>query len=251
MNKSTLSRVFRGFSALLAITPVAVFAATGCAAGEGAEDDGMEVVSSDDSAISGLNSVHTGEGTYYATVDTNGHCSFGNGTSTLFGAMNHTDYENSAACGMCARITGPNGSVKVKITNECPECAPGDIDLSQDAFTKLAPLSKGRIPISWVYERCDTTGPLVYHYKDGTHQYWNAVQIRNSKTGIAKLEAQVNGQFISLPRESYNYFIANSGLGPGPYTFRITDVYGAVITESGVPFKANADVPSPGSKQFP
>jgi hypothetical protein len=39
------------------------------------------------------------------------------------------------------------------------------------------------------------------------------------------------------------------GMGPGPYTFRVTDVNGAVIEDSGVPFNENGD--SVGTNQFP
>jgi expansin (peptidoglycan-binding protein) len=33
----------------------------------------------------------------------------------------------------------------------------------------------------------------------------------------------------------YNYFVASSGIGPGPYTFRVTDMYGHVLTDTGIP----------------
>lgn len=58
-----------------------------------------------------------------------------------------------------------------------------------------------------------------------------------------------NGQFTSLPRESYNYFIADQNPGPGPYTFRITDIHGHVLTDSGIPFAEAAE--QSGAAQFP
>jgi hypothetical protein len=38
-------------------------------------------------------------------------------------------------------------------------------------------------------------------------------------------------------------------MGPGPYTFRVTDVYGAQLVDTGVPFVENGD--SVGTNQFP
>jgi expansin len=253
MSKSILFQALHSHGAFAAFTAMTLLSLSGCVGGADAEpDDGEENASHEESPLSGLTTTHTGEGTYYAKTSNGGHCSYGAVQSTLFGAMNYTDYANSEACGMCTEITGPNGTVKVQIVDECPECKPGDIDLSEAAFLKLAPLVKGRIPISWKYVPCDVApGGIVYHYKDGTHQWWNAVQIRNAKRGISKLEAKKNGQFITLQRESYNYFIASSGLGPGPFEFRITDVAGNVITESGVAFTPNGDVASPGQKQLP
>lgn len=59
-------------------------------------------------------------------------CEFGNLGSyfeTYFGAMNKAQFGGS--CGKCVAITGATRRrVVVKIVDECPECAYGDIDLS-------------------------------------------------------------------------------------------------------------------------
>ena len=38
---------------------------------------------------------------------------------------------------------------QLEIVDTCPGCADGDVDMSETAFKKLAPLNDGRIPISW------------------------------------------------------------------------------------------------------
>ena len=38
-------------------------------------------------------------------------------------------------------------------------------------------------------------------------------------------------------------------MGPGPYTFRVTDSYGNVLTDSGIALKVAGEVA--GSAQFP
>jgi expansin len=192
-----------------------------------------------------------GEGTYYAATGA-GNCSFDADPSKplLVGAMNNDDWANSGVCGACAHVKGPDGAVTVRIVDRCPECVHGDIDLSPDAFKMLAPLEKGRIPISWQFVPCDVTGPVVYHFKEGSNQWWSAVQIRNHRNAVAKLEWRADdGSFREAPRESYNYFIEASGMGPGPYTLRITDVFGSILEDSGIPFVEAGD--SPGKGQFP
>ncbi len=192
-----------------------------------------------------------GDGTYYdATGD--GSCSFGPSADKplLVGAMNTPDYANSNVCGTCAHITGPNGEVTVRIVDQCPGCVHGDIDLSPEAFEKLAPLPDGRITINWQFVPCDVTGPIVYHFKEGSNQWWTAVQIRNHRHGIAKFEWQSSdGVWHDVPRVDYNYFIDDKGMGPGPYTFRVTDVEGGVVEDTGIPFLEAGDVP--GKSQFP
>ncbi len=55
--------------------------------------------------------------------------------------------------------------------------------------------------------------------------------------------------FENVPRETYNYFVDASGMGPGPYTFRVTDVYGHQLVDSGIVHKKQGEVP--GAAQFP
>ena len=52
-----------------------------------------------------------------------------------------------------------------------------------------------------------------------------------------------------MNRESYNYFVEPSGMGQGPYTFRVTDVYGNVLEDSGIAHVEAGEVP--GAAQFP
>lgn len=195
---------------------------------------------------------HEGEATYYDFADGSGNCSFpATPDDLMVGAMNHTDYAGSAACGACARVVGPSGTVDVRIVDRCPECAPGDIDLSPEAFQNIAELSAGRVPISWQYIECPTTGPLVYHFKDGSNEWWTAVQVRNHNHAIASLAyLDEDGAFVDVPRLDYNYFVMDSGMGPGPYTFRVTDVLGNVVEDGGIAHVEDGDVPG-SSGQFP
>jgi len=194
--------------------------------------------------------VHTGEATYYTFADGSGNCSFDPTPDDLMvGAMNDFDYGNSWVCGECVRLTGPEGTIDIRIVDRCPECQPGDIDLSPLAFSMIADLALGRVPISWEVIPCDVTGPIEYHFKDGSNQWWTAVQIRNHRYAVAGLEYLNGGVYTEVPRLRYNYFVETSGMGPGPYSFRITDINGAVLSDSGIIHMENASVP--GSGQFP
>lgn len=200
---------------------------------------------------SGGGATHTGEATYYNEADGGGNCSFDPTPQDLMvGAMNHTDYADSAICGAYVELTGPNGTITVRIVDQCPECPAGNIDLSTSAFAKIAELDKGRVPITWRIVSPDISGPIRYQFKEGSSQWWTAVQIRNHRNPIAKFEyLDKNGQFKAVPRQDYNYFVESSGMGPGPYTFRVTDSSGNVLTDSGIVLKVAGEVA--GSAQFP
>lgn len=185
--------------------------------------------------------VHVGEGTYY-DADGSGNCSFPATPSDLMvGAMNASDYAGSATCGTCARVEGPDGTVDVRIVDQCPECRPGDIDLSPQAFEEIAPISAGRVDISWTFIPCDVSGPLVYHFKDGSNQWWTAVQVRNHRHQVERFEVELDGAWVEVPRLDYNYFVYEAGMGPGPYRFRVTDIWGHTVEDEAIPLLDDDD----------
>jgi expansin (peptidoglycan-binding protein) len=193
--------------------------------------------------------VRSGEGTFYA-ADGSGNCSFpATPDDLMVAAMNHVDYAASAVCGSCVRVDGPDGSVDVRIVDQCPECPEGDIDLSPEAFALIAPLEAGRVPISWQYVSCPVAGPVAYHFKEGSNPWWTAVQVRNHRHAIATLEVQQDGAWVPVPRLDYNYFVRDSGVGEGPLSLRITDVLGNVLEDAGIPLLDGAQ--APGAGQFP
>jgi expansin (peptidoglycan-binding protein) len=182
----------------------------------------------------------SGQGTYY-DADGTGACSFAASPGDLMvAALNAPDWDGSAMCGACADVTGPSGHVVVRIVDQCPECKHGDLDLSPQAFAKLSPLAAGRVAIQWHLVACDVSGPIDYHFKDGSNPYWTAVQIRNHRYPIAKIEARTgDGSWRALTRATYNYFIADPGLGAGPLALRVTDRMGHLVEDDQVPFAAD------------
>ncbi|HJV68918.1 expansin EXLX1 family cellulose-binding protein [Ideonella sp.] len=193
---------------------------------------------------------HYGEGTFYG-YSGGGNCSFPP-PSGLTAAMNEADYNGAQACGACIVVTNPaNGSsVEVRIDDRCPECAPGDVDLDEEAFVQIAAREEGRIPISWVYVAC-TPPTLSLYFKEGSNPWWTAIQVRDHRYPVASVAWRPSGttKFTKLPREMYNYFVATSGMGAGPYDFKITDVFGQVVKVYKVALDVGVDIPT--KKQFP
>ncbi|MCU0694426.1 MAG: hypothetical protein MUF54_23820 [Polyangiaceae bacterium] len=194
---------------------------------------------------------HSGEATYYDSADGSGNCLFpATPNDLMVGAMNHVDYAGSAVCGACVSLSGPQGTITIRVVDQCPECPQGDIDLSPSAFSQIAELSAGRVPISWRHVPCDVQGPIIYHFKDGSNPWWTAVQIRNHRNAVATFEVQrEGGAWDSISRVDYNYFVDDQGMGDGPYAFRVTDVYGHVLEDTGIGLTDDGDVP--GTRQFP
>lgn len=217
--------------------------------GDASDASGRGDASDDVPSACGDEPLRTGEATYYA-ADGTGNCSFDASPRDLMvAAMNREDYGASAACGACVRVAGPNGEITVRIVDQCPECARGALDLSAEAFDRIAARVQGRVAVRWRYVPCDVSGALRFRFKEGSSQYWTAVQVRNHRQAIAKLEVEKAGAFVSVARESYNYFVAADGMGPGPYTFRVTDVHGESVVERGIALRVGQEVS--GSQQLP
>ncbi len=194
--------------------------------------------------------VHRGEATYYTFANGTGACSFdATPNDLMIGAMNATDFAGSGACGGCVHLQGSSAAITIRVVDLCPDCPAGNIDLSPEAFAKIADLPTGRVPISWQYVPCAVSGPVQYHFKEGSNPWWTAVQVRNHRHRIAKLEYLANGSYREVARSDYNYFVQPSGMGAGPYAFRVTDVYGHVLEDAGI---AGVEAStSPGASQFP
>lgn len=198
-----------------------------------------------------VNPIHQGIATYYDATGA-GACLFDpSPDDQMVAAMNADEYDNAAYCGAYVDVTGPKGTITVRIVDLCPECKTGHLDLSQEAFAQIAELRQGIVPITWQVVSPELAGPIAYHFKDGSNQWWTAVQIRNHRNPIAKLEyLDAAGQWVTVPRTDYNYFVqTNPGMGPGPYTFQVTDSYGNVLLDSSIPLIENGTVN--GAAQFP
>lgn len=166
-------------------------------------------------------------------------------------AMNNEDYMNGLA-GAYIEVTDKDGDkINVVITDRLPEGKKGDIDLDQKAFKAIEPEVTGRMNITWRILPFPTTEPIEYVFKPTSTQYWAEIQVRNTRYPIKKLEYKnAKGKYIELQRQEYNYFTAPSGMGQGPYTFRVTDFYGHVLVDQGIAIDT-AGNPVKGKENFP
>ncbi len=78
-------------------------------------------------------------------------------------------------------------------------------------------------------------GPITMEVKSGSSQYWLALLADNTGNPLASVQVETaSGGWISLARASYNYWIAQSGAGAGPFTVRLTDTEGNQVTVHNV-----------------
>jgi expansin (peptidoglycan-binding protein) len=190
-----------------------------------------------------------GIATYYDFADGSGNCGFDPTPNDLnVAAVNNPQYNDAALCGRCAKVDGPNGSVTVRLVDRCPECLSGHLDLSPEAFQQIADLSAGRVDITWTLVTCAVSGPVQYLFKDGSSQWWTAVQVRNHKLPITGFEVDKGSGWQVVQRLDYNYFVDETGFGAASTQVRITAVDGQQLVDTLPPVQALLTVT--GAAQF-
>jgi expansin (peptidoglycan-binding protein) len=180
--------------------------------------------------------VTSGTATHYVLQSGTGNCMFTPPADGLYVALSPSEYDNAAPCGSYLEVRGPNGSVRVEVFDQCPPCAAGHIDLSETAFARIAPLAAGLVPVT--YETIadpPLPGPVALRVKEGSSQYWLALLVMNAGNPVAAVAVRgPSGGWQELSHASFNYWIAQSGAGPGPFSVRVTDTLGHQVTAHGI-----------------
>jgi expansin len=180
--------------------------------------------------------VHTGKATFYDVGDGGGNCSRPNPPANrLYVALGPDEYAAGAACGGFLDVTGPNGTVRVLVMDQCPECEPGHLDLSAEAFARIAAPVQGIVKVSYrAVVDPPLPGPLTFRMKEGSSQWWFAVLVGDHGNPLRSVEVRTGGAWHPATRQDYNYWLIDSGAGPGPYRIRVTDAYGHRANATGI-----------------
>ncbi|MFI7430435.1 expansin EXLX1 family cellulose-binding protein [Micromonospora sp. NPDC049836] len=180
--------------------------------------------------------VHSGKATFYDSKGAGGNCSRPAAPDNRrYVALGPAEYAAGAACGGHLDVTGPKGTVRVLVMDQCPECEAGHLDLSAEAFARIADPVQGVVRVSYrAVVNPPLPGPLTFRIKEGASRWWFAVLVGDHGNPLRSVEVRQNGAWRAAARQDYNYWLIDSGAGPGPYTIRVTDAYGHRATATGI-----------------
>jgi expansin (peptidoglycan-binding protein) len=180
----------------------------------------------------------TGTATFYTLADLP-NCGYPDAAASgTYVALSPADFAGSAACGTVFDVTGPKGTVRVTVADQCPECEPGHLDLAAPAFARIADPVAGIVPIRFArVVDPPTPGPVRVRVKEGSSRYWLA--LLPIDTGNPLASVSVRG--TALTRTGYGYWVATAGAGPGPFQVRLADDRGHSATVT-VPLSVGATV---------
>lgn len=177
----------------------------------------------------------SGRATFYE-LEQLGNCSFQNvRVNDLYVALSPGEYRKAAACGGFLDVSGPKGTVRVKVADQCPECDRGELDLSRAAFGRIADPAKGSVAVRYTTVVDPPVGPLTFRVKDGSSRFWFALLVDNHGNALRSVQVRSGGgPWRTLERADFNYWISETGAGLGPFQVRVTDVRGHTAEVSGI-----------------
>ncbi len=185
-----------------------------------------------------LDSLREGRASFYRAKPGRGACALPSSPTwdTLYAAINKLEYRGSQACGECLMVANHRDSVVVRVSDRCPGCKPGGLDLSPAAFRRLAPLGAGRIDIRWRPVACPDS-VLTISRTRGSSKFWSSLQVGGLPWPVDSLAvASSDTSWIVFRRQRYNSFVARN-LPPTPWNLRTKDVRGNVRIDSLVPLE--------------
>lgn len=171
-----------------------------------------------------------------------GSCSLPPVRNIMAAALTSIQFGNADWCGACAEVVGSSGQrVRVQLVDQCTGCSEFSLDLGagDDSPYELLDIQQnhdvclpiGGQPLRWRIVPCETAGGVVVHYVPGFNRYTPAIQIRNHRLPIVKVEDFVEGVWAEVPREANNwYYVRSVGDGAArPIALRITAIDGSTI----------------------
>ncbi|OQS07501.1 hypothetical protein THRCLA_00494 [Thraustotheca clavata] len=186
---------------------------------------------------------YTGEGTTYGPPDGGdpgtGNCAlmkYLDIAPKFHAAMNNFQWETGAHCGRCVQVQcndprcTSSESVVGQITDRCPECQHGDLDMSLPMFNKITGMTTGRPKIKWQFVNCPVQGGVQICAKSGSSQFWLYIQASNALNGVSKMS--INGANAPLFSSSYYFMSQVNGVQLSDTKVSITSPSGETITTS-------------------
>ena len=195
--------------------------------------------------------IYAGDGTAYGDSTNGGNCLFPKEeyyADMMYAAINHDQYVDDLGCGLCALVvstSNPYKPIRIRILDQCPECAHGSLDFSDLAFKALTNTYPCRVKIAWSLIPCDVEIPdfpalvekdsnIKFQFKVGSSIYWFQVQVFNTRYPVVDVEVETKSGFAKCKRELHNYWTRPNGDIQPPFTFRVTLADSSVIVAKGV-----------------
>lgn len=158
-------------------------------------------------------------------------CSYPDIAATgAYASVSPAEWKGSAACGTVLEVAGPEGSVLVTVADECPECAPGHVDIAAPAYARIAVPGTDSAPVTYSRVLDPEVGPLRVRVQPDSQADWLGLVPMNTGNAVAAVAVRQGSMWVPLVRNEWAEWELEDGAGKGPFTVRITDDRGHTAT---------------------
>jgi expansin (peptidoglycan-binding protein) len=153
-------------------------------------------------------------------------------------------YASGRACGSYLDVYGPRGTVRAEVVDVCTDCAPGTVNLSRAAFTRIADPRAGMVAVTYrTALDPPLPGPLALRISDTARPGTLAVQVINHGNRLSSVAASwPSGRWQRLAPSADGYWFGPLRSGrPRPgrpagarIRVRVTDAAGHQVVLTGI-----------------
>lgn len=190
----------------------------------------------------GLVAQHNGEGTAYsdAVKDATGFAcarrEIPEKAQRMFAAINSDQWNDGENCGKCVQVWCVDSFCAKRfeprtlmIVDKCPECSPGDLDLSFPAYKEITGRWPHRLKFEWKFVDCvdefDYGDKIRMDLKQGPNQWWRAFYFSMNKYQLANVT--LDGRPLS--KAEFGFWNDWNELGKAPHKLVLTSVNGQTV----------------------
>lgn len=158
-------------------------------------------------------------------------------------ALNAEQWNNSLDCGRCVSISYKGSPpITAMISDKCPECKYGDLDLFTDLYSELIKQSPGREKISWNFVNCPNSmiSENIELKVHSINYYWLAITPVSLKCGITKIEISFGNEIwtdmdrndddTNKKNKMNGLFFIYHNFVKTPFQLRLTSIHNDIIT---------------------
>jgi hypothetical protein len=165
----------------------------------------------------------------------------------LLAGVSNTLAGDGSYCDACIRVeTGLGRSAVLRVVTYGDTSAPGNIDVSQAAYTQL---HRGEYPraMRWRLVTCPTREPLYLQFQTGANEWWTSLWVRNPRVAVARVEVRSahHASWFARRRETDGTFNDDHGFGAGAFTLRVVGVNGAAVEVAAAGFQPGGIIRAP------
>lgn len=193
----------------------------------------------------GLIAQVSGEGTAYsdAVPDASGFAcakrEIPKKAQKMFAAINSEMWNGGENCGKCVQVWCVDSFCKKRfepqtlmVVDKCPECGPGDLDLSNPAYQEITGIWPHRLKFEWKFVDCldtfDYGDKIRMDLKAGPNQWWRAFYFSMNKEPLANVT--LDGRPLS--KAEFGFWNDWNELGKGPHKLVLTSETGKTLEAS-------------------